>query len=73
LVRHGKRRRTRGMPLDEDGLAAITAWVKVHPVASTTHLLLSLPRTGQPPRALGTRDVARIVARYGQAAALFFP
>ena len=33
-------------------------------------MLLSLPRTGQPPRALSTRDVARIVARYAEAAGL---
>jgi site-specific recombinase XerD len=69
-VRYGKRGRTRGIPLDEDALAAITAWVKVRPLAPTEHLLLSLPRTGQQPRALSTRDIARIVARYGQAAGL---
>lgn len=33
-------------------------------------MLLSLPRTGQPPRPLSTRDVARIVGRYAQAAGL---
>jgi integrase len=51
-VRYGKRGRTRAIPLDEDTLAAITAWVKVRPTAATDHLLLSLPRTGQPPRPL---------------------
>jgi len=69
-VRYGKRGRTRAIPLDEDTLAAITAWVKVRPAAATDHLLLSLPRTGQPPRPLGTRDIARIVARYATAAGL---
>jgi len=44
--------------------------VKVRPATTTAHLLLSLPRTGQPPRALSTRDLARIVARYAQAAGL---
>lgn len=29
--------------------------------AGTEHLMLSLPRTGQPPRELSTRDIARIV------------
>jgi site-specific recombinase XerC len=62
-VRYGKRGRTRAIPLDQDALAAITAWVKVRPVAATEHLLLSLPRTGQPPRPLSTRDIARIVGR----------
>jgi site-specific recombinase XerD len=69
-VRYGKRGRSRAVPLDEDALAAIAAWVKVRPATTTAHLLLSLPRTGQPPRALSTRDVARIVARYAQAAGL---
>jgi hypothetical protein len=67
-VRYGKRGCTRAIPLDEDALGAIAAWVKVRPAAGTEHLLLSLPRTGQPPRAMSTRDVARIVARYGRAA-----
>ena len=69
-VRYGKRGRTRAIPLDEDALAAIAAWVKARPAAASEHLLLSLPRTGQPPRALSTRDVARIVARYAEAAGL---
>ena len=69
-VRYGKRGRTRAIPLDEDALAAITAWVKTRPAAPTEHMLLSLPRTGQPPRALSTRDIARIVARYAEAAGL---
>ena len=61
---------TRAVPLDQDALDAIAAWVKVRPPAATEHLLLSLPRTGQPPRALTTRDVARIVARHAEGAAL---
>jgi integrase/recombinase XerD len=69
-VRYGKRGRTRAIPLDEHALSAITAWVKVRPGAASEHLLLSLPRTGQPPRALTTRDIARIVARHSQAAGL---
>jgi integrase len=44
--------------------------VKVRPTAATDRLLLSLPRTGQPPRPLGTRDIARIVERYAAAAGL---
>ena len=67
-IRYGKRGRTRAIPHDEDALAAITAWVKGRPAAATEHLLLSLPRTGQPPPPLGTRDIARIVARHSQAA-----
>ena len=69
-VRYGKRGRTRAIPLDEDALSAITAWVKVRPVAASEQLLLSLPRTGHPPRALTTRDIARIVARHAANAGL---
>ena len=69
-VRYGKRGRTRVIPLDQDALSAITARVKVRPVAATEQLLLSLPRTGQPPRALSTRDIARIVARHAANAGL---
>ena len=56
--------------LDEDALSAITAWVKVRPVAASEQLLLSLPRTGHPSRALTTRDIARIVARHAANAGL---
>lgn len=38
-VRYGKRGRTRAIPLDEDALAAITAWVKARPAAPTEHML----------------------------------
>jgi site-specific recombinase XerD len=41
--------------------------VKSRPAATTDHLLLSLPRTRQPPRPLTTRDIARIVSRYAAA------
>jgi integrase len=58
MVRYGKRGRTRAVPLDEDALDAIVAWVKSRPPAPTEHLLVSLPRTGQP-GPLGTRDVAQ--------------
>ena len=51
-------------------LRRAAAWVKVRPPAASEHLLLSLPRTGQPPRALTTRDVARTVARHAEAAGL---
>jgi site-specific recombinase XerD len=65
-VRCGKRGRTRAIPLDDDALEAIVAWVKSRPAAPTEHLLLSLPRTGRP-GPLSTRDIARIVARHAQA------
>ena len=68
-VRYGKRGRTRAIPLDDDALEAIVAWVKSRPAAPTEHLLLSLPRTGQP-RPLTTRDIARIVTRHAQTADL---
>ena len=68
-VRYGKRGRTRVVPLDDDTLEAIVAWVKSRPAAATEHLLLSLPRSGQP-GPLSTRDIARIVARHAQAADL---
>lgn len=69
-VRRAKRGRSRRVPLDHDTLEAIIAWVKTRPAAATEHLLLSLPRTGNPPRPLSTRDIARIVARHAQAAGL---
>ena len=69
IVRYGKRGRTRAVPLDEDALAAIVAWVKSRPSAASEHLLLSLPRSA-PPRPLSTRDIARIVARHATAADL---
>jgi integrase/recombinase XerD len=50
-------------------LEAVVAWVKSRPAAATEHLLLSLPRTGQP-RPLTTRDIARIVGRHAAAADL---
>jgi site-specific recombinase XerD len=55
-VRYGKRGRTRAVPLDDDALEAIVAWVKSRPSAATEHLLLSLPRAGQP-GPLSTRDL----------------
>jgi len=69
-VHYGKRGRSRAVPLDEDALAAISAWVKARPMVATEHLLLSLPRTGQPPRVLSTRDIARVVGRYAEVAGL---
>ncbi len=68
-VRYAKRGRTRAIPLDSGALDALAAWVKARPVAATEHLLLSLPRAGEP-RPLTTRDVARIVARHAAAAGL---
>jgi site-specific recombinase XerD len=67
--RYGKRGGTRAVPLDEDALAAIVAWVRSRPTAASEHLLLSLPRSG-PPRPHNTRDIARIVARHATAADL---
>jgi len=57
------------VPLDNDALAAIIAWVKSRPVAATEHLLLSMPRAGAS-GPLGTRDIARIVARHAETADL---
>ena len=68
-VRYGKRGRTRAVPLDDDALEAIIAWVKSRPTAASEHLLLSLPRTSNP-WPLSTRDIARIVARHSAAADL---
>jgi site-specific recombinase XerD len=69
-VRCAERGRTRHVPLDEDALEAIIHWVKGRPVTGSEQLLLSLPRTGRAPSPLGARDIARIVARYAQAAGL---
>ncbi len=69
-VRYAKRGRTRQVPLDQEALEAIVAWVKARPVAEGEQLLLSLPRTGRPPGPLSTRDVARIVAGHAAAAGL---
>jgi hypothetical protein len=57
------------VPLDEDALEGIVAWVKSRPTAASEHLLLSLPRSG-PPRPLNAGDIARIVARHATAADL---
>jgi integrase len=64
-VRYAKRGRSRVVPLDDDTLEAIVAWVKSRPTAATEHLLLSMPRAGGP-GPLGTRDIARIVARHAE-------
>jgi site-specific recombinase XerD len=69
IVRYGKRGRTRAIPLDEDALEAIVAWIKSRPTAATEHLLLSLPHS-RPPQPLTTRDIARIVGRHAAAADL---
>lgn len=68
-VRYAKHGRTRVVPLDADALEALAGWVRARPVAATEHLLLSLPRAGEP-RPLTTRDAARIVARHADAAGL---
>lgn len=62
-VRYAKRGRNRVVPLDDDALEAIVAWVKSRPPAATEHLLLSMPRAGAP-GPLGARDIARIVGRH---------
>ena len=47
-VRYAKRGRSRVVPLDDDALEAIIAWVKSRPTVATEHLLLSLPRAARP-------------------------
>ena len=69
-VRYAKRGRTRHVPLEQDALDAIIAWVKVRPTCAYEELLVSLPRTGRAPRPLTKRDVGRIVARYAELAGL---
>jgi integrase/recombinase XerD len=69
-VTYGKRGRRRGVPLEDQALDAIGAWVKGRPVCAHEQLLVSLPRTGRDPQPLSVRDVTRIVARYGEAAGL---
>ena len=68
-MRHARRGRTRVVPLDDDALEAIIAWVKSRPTAATEYLLLSMPRGGTP-GTLGARDIARIVGRHAAAADL---
>jgi site-specific recombinase XerD len=68
-VRYAKRGRTRVVPLDDDALEAIIAWVKSRPPAATEPPLLSMPRAGAP-GPLGARDIARIVGRHAAAADL---
>ena len=43
-IRYVKRGRSRVVPLDDDALEAIVAWVKSRSPARTEHLLLSMPR-----------------------------
>jgi integrase len=47
-VRYGKRGRNRIIPLGEDALEALVAWVKSRPTAPTEHLLLALPAPASP-------------------------
>jgi integrase/recombinase XerC len=68
-VRYGERGRTRD-PARRGRARRGRGVGQGAPAAASEHLLLSLPRTGQPPRALSMRDVARIVARYAHAAGL---
>ena len=68
-IRYAKRGRSRVVPLDDDTLEAIVAWVKSRPPAATEHLLLSMPRAGAP-GPLGARGIARIVGRHAAAADL---
>ena len=69
-VRYAKRGRTRHVPLEQDALEAITAWVKVRPTCAYAELLVSLPRTRREPQPLTKRDVGRTVARYAKLAGL---
>jgi site-specific recombinase XerD len=69
-VTYGKRGRRRRIPLEDQALDAIAAWVKTRPISHHEQLLLSLPRTGNPPQPLTVRDINRIVARHAAAAGL---
>jgi integrase/recombinase XerC len=69
-VQYGKRGRRRAVPLEQDALDAIAAWVKARPTCAHEQLLVSLPRTGRAPARLAVRDVTRIVARYARLAEL---
>jgi hypothetical protein len=48
IVRYGKRGRTRAVPLDEDALEGMVAWVKSRPTAASERLLLSLRAAARP-------------------------
>ncbi len=69
-MQYGKRGRRRTVPLEQDALDAIAAWVQARPTCAHGQLLVSLPRTGRAPAPLAVRDVTRIVARYAQLAEL---
>jgi site-specific recombinase XerD len=57
-VRCGKRGRTRAIPLDEDALEAIVAWVKSRPPLPRSTCSSPSPASAEP-RPLSTRDIAR--------------
>ena len=68
-IRYGKRGRTRAIP--RRGRARRDHRLDQRPPGGRDRApAASLPRTGQPPRPLGTRDIARIVARHSQTAGL---
>ncbi|MGI8731367.1 MAG: tyrosine-type recombinase/integrase, partial [Solirubrobacteraceae bacterium] len=67
-VRRGKRGRRRRVPLEQGALDALTAWVHVRPTCAHNELLVSLPRTGQPPQPMTVRDITRTVTRYAELA-----
>ncbi len=69
-VRRGKRGRRRRVPLEQAALDALTAWVRARPTCAHDELLVSLPRTGQPPQPMTVRDITRTVTRYATAAGL---
>jgi len=69
-VRYAKRGRSRSIPLAQDALEAIVAWVKVRPMCATDHILVSMSRTGSHPRTLTNRDAGRIVAHHAAQAGL---
>jgi integrase/recombinase XerD len=69
-VQRGKRGRARAVPLAEDALDALVAWVKVRAACASDRPLASLPRTKRPPAELDPREIGRIVERYATAAGL---
>jgi site-specific recombinase XerC len=65
-VTYGKRGRRRKIPLAEQALDVIAAWVRARPVTEREELLLSLrrTRTRRPLAPPTVRDINRIVGRH---------
>jgi site-specific recombinase XerD len=68
-VRHGKRGRSRTVPLSRRALEAIAAWVQVRPDAADDHLLVSL-LPGRPPAGLSADAVGAVAAKHARRAGL---